>query len=68
MTAEFKDRLSRELNQFSIILENSTINQFYQYYELLDEWNKVMNLTAITDQKEVSTKHFVCLLYTSRCV
>ena len=49
MTAEFKDRLSRELNQFFIILENSQINQFYQYYELLDEWNKVMNLTAITD-------------------
>lgn len=59
MTAEFKDRLNRELNQFSIILENSQINQFYQYYELLDEWNKVMNLTAITDQKEVITKHFV---------
>lgn len=59
MTAEFKDRLSRELNQFSIILENLQINQFYQYYELLDEWNKVMNLTAITDQKEVITKHFV---------
>ncbi|MEQ2701558.1 16S rRNA (guanine(527)-N(7))-methyltransferase RsmG [Hungatella hathewayi] len=59
MTAEFKDRLGRELNQFSIILENSQINQFYQYYELLDEWNKVMNLTAITDQNEVITKHFV---------
>lgn len=59
MTAEFKDRLSRELNQFSLILENSQINQFYQYYELLDEWNKVMNLTAITDQNEVITKHFV---------
>lgn len=59
MTAEFKDRLSRELNQFSIILENLQINQFYQYYELLDEWNKVMNLTAITDQNKVITKHFV---------
>lgn len=59
MTAEFKDRLGRELNQFSVILENSQINQFYQYYELLDEWNKVMNLTAITDQNEVITKHFV---------
>lgn len=59
MTAEFKDRLNRELNQFSIILENSQINQFYQYYELLNEWNKVMNLTAITDHNEVITKHFV---------
>lgn len=59
MTAEFKDRLNRELNQFSIILENLQINQFYQYYELLNEWNRIMNLTAITDQNEVITKHFV---------
>ena len=33
--------------------------QFYKYYEILTEWNKVMNLTAITEQNEVITKHFV---------
>lgn len=59
MTAEFKDRLNQELNQFSIKLEDSQINQFYKYYEILIEWNKVMNLTAITEQNEVITKHFV---------
>ena len=59
MTAEFKDRLNQELNQFSIKLENSQIIQFYKYYEILVEWNKVMNLTAITEQNEVITKHFV---------
>lgn len=32
--------------------------QFDRYYELLIEWNKVMNLTAITDYNEVMQKHF----------
>lgn len=59
MTVEFKDRLNQELNQFSIKLEDSQIIQFYKYYEILIEWNKVMNLTAITEQNEVITKHFV---------
>ncbi|WP_270816230.1 16S rRNA (guanine(527)-N(7))-methyltransferase RsmG [Hungatella effluvii] len=59
MTAEFRDRLNQELNQFSIKLEDSQIIQFYEYYEILVKWNKVMNLTAITEQNEVITKHFV---------
>ena len=32
--------------------------QFDRYYELLAEWNKVMNLTGITDYDEVNLKHF----------
>ena len=30
-----------------------------KYYELLVEWNQVMNLTAITDFDEVLKKHFI---------
>lgn len=33
--------------------------QFMQYYELLVEWNKVMNLTGITEFDEVMRKHFL---------
>ena len=33
--------------------------QFDQFYELLVEWNKVMNLTGITEYEEVNEKHFV---------
>lgn len=33
--------------------------QLYQFYELLIEWNKVMNLTAIVELEDVITKHFV---------
>src|SRR5690625_3521287 len=32
--------------------------QFQKYYELLVEWNKKVNLTAITDKKDVYLKHF----------
>ena len=31
---------------------------FMRFYELLMEWNKKMNLTAITDEQEVVYKHF----------
>jgi len=33
--------------------------QFMRYYELLVEWNKVMNLTGITEFDEVMRKHFL---------
>lgn len=33
--------------------------QFMKYYELLVEWNKVMNLTGITEFDEVMRKHFL---------
>lgn len=42
-----------------ITLNETQKEQFLQYYELLIEWNEVMNLTAITEFEEVITKHFV---------
>ena len=35
------------------------LEQFTQYYELLVETNKVMNLTAITEPEEVAVKHMI---------
>lgn len=40
-------------------LTESQLQQFVQYYEMLVEKNKVMNLTAITEWNEVVLKHFV---------
>ncbi|MDR0925804.1 MAG: 16S rRNA (guanine(527)-N(7))-methyltransferase RsmG [Hungatella sp.] len=59
MTGAFEENLRKELNLLSIELEENQINQFYNYFELLVEWNKFMNLTAITEMDEVITKHFV---------
>ena len=33
--------------------------QFDTYHKLLEEWNKVMNLTGITEYEEVVEKHYV---------
>jgi 16S rRNA (guanine527-N7)-methyltransferase len=34
------------------------MNQFDLYFDLLVEWNEKMNLTSITEKKEVYLKHF----------
>ena len=45
------------LAELEITLNEKQIEQFLTYYELLVEWNKVMNLTAITAYEAVITKH-----------
>lgn len=47
------------LEALEIELSDGQIRQFLQYYELLTEWNKVMNLTAITEYEEVVLRHFL---------
>lgn len=51
--------LRKECEKRKIILSEKQEKQFCDYYELLTEWNKVMNLTAITEYSEVVMKHFV---------
>lgn len=48
-----------KLAELGITLTEEQKKQFVQFYELLVEWNKVMNLTGITDYEEVNAKHFV---------
>ena len=55
MECMLKDRLEA----LDIILDQEQINQFDEYYEILVEWNKVMNLTGITEYQEVVEKHFL---------
>ncbi|MGB4661842.1 MAG: 16S rRNA (guanine(527)-N(7))-methyltransferase RsmG [Mobilitalea sp.] len=47
------------LNELKIELSEIQMQQFMDYYELLLEWNKVMNLTSIIEFKEVIQKHFI---------
>ena len=48
-----------KLNELGITLTDNQKEQFVKFYELLVEWNKVMNLTGITEYEEVNEKHFV---------
>ena len=47
------------LDELKIPYTCNMIEQFHQYYEILIEWNKVMNLTGITEYEDVVIKHFV---------
>ena len=55
MSQIFEEKLS----QIGITLSDKQKEQFDKFYELLIEWNKVMNLTGITEYEEVNEKHFV---------
>ncbi len=48
-----------KLAGFGIGLSDKQYEQFIRYYEILIEWNKVMNLTAITEYDEAVVKHFL---------
>lgn len=44
-------------------MTDSQAQQFEKYFELLIDWNEKINLTAITEEYDVITKHFLdCLM------
>lgn len=54
-----ENKFEYQLAQLDILLSEKQKEQFRTYYELLVKWNKVMNLTGITEYDEVNEKHFV---------
>lgn len=54
-----RDKLMEALKTLSIRLNEKQVDQLMEYYEILIEWNKVMNLTAITEFEDVVSKHFI---------
>lgn len=63
---QFKILLEKEVNTLSIEINDAQIKQFYIYMNLLIEWNKKMNLTAITEESEIIRKHFIDSLIVSK--
>ena len=55
---EDENFLRSEIQKTGITLSDLQVSQFMKFYELLIEKNKVMNLTAITEFKDVVIKHF----------
>ncbi len=54
-----KKILFDEISKLNISLSEYQAEQFICYFDLLIQWNKVMNLTGITEYKEVVQKHFI---------
>lgn len=54
-----KNLLKNGCSELKISLDDIQLDNFIKYMELLLEWNENVNLTAITEPKEVITKHFL---------
>lgn len=58
-----RNRLCSLAKENGIILDDTALDRFDTYAELLVEWNGKMNLTAITEPEEIEVKHFLdCLM------
>ena len=58
--AEYNTKqFEKDCKALGVTLSDEQIRQFLKYFEMLVEWNEVMNLTAITEYDEVVMKHFV---------
>lgn len=53
-----KDEFVYYLRKEGIEVTEEQMKQFDTYFNMLVEWNEKMNLTAITEEKEVYEKHF----------
>ncbi len=48
-----------EILRQSLPLDETALRRFHRYYELLTEWNAVMNLTAISGEEDTARLHFL---------
>ena len=53
------NNLTKHLKLIGINLSFAQIDQLYRYREMLIEWNKNINLTAIDEPNEILIKHFI---------
>lgn len=63
-----ENKFKMQLREFDLDLTADQENMFNRYYELLEEWNGVMNLTSIIDHDEVYEKHFIDSLAIAKAI
>ena len=54
-----KELIKQEFSKYGIALSAGQCEMFEKYYKFLIEENQKFNLTAITEEKDVITKHFI---------
>lgn len=55
----FKENMQKIFENNKIAIDNEQLIKFEKYYNYLIEMNKIHNLTAITEENDVITKHFL---------
>ncbi len=59
LPVDLKNLLLEGASNLSVPIDEAKVEKFFIYKDLLLEWNKNINLTAITDEKEIVIKHFL---------
>lgn len=56
---EFFDLMKRACDDIELELTEEKFNKFIIYKNLIKEWNKLINLTAIVEDEQIIKKHFI---------
>lgn len=56
---EIEKIMAEYLPKYKIDITEKQLEQFKKYAEILEEWNKKINLTAITQKDQIAIKHFI---------
>ena len=56
---EIEKIMAEYLPKYKIDITDKQLEQFKKYAEILEEWNKKINLTAITQKDQIAIKHFI---------
>lgn len=62
------EKFKRQIKELDLELNDIQLEQFEKYYKLLVDWNRFMNLTAITEYEEVYEKHFLDSLAVTKVI
>ena len=56
---ELTSILVKGVSEYGLTLESSQVDAFMKYMDVLKDWNKKINLTAIEDDIDIIIKHFL---------
>lgn len=65
---DFEQPILTACEYANIQLTDDILDKLFQYYKLLVDWNEKINLTAITELKDVYIKHFADSIYGAKFV
>lgn len=65
---EWIDLLITGAQELQVEMDHDQAVQFSRYAQILQQWNKKINLTAITDPMEIAVKHFLDSVAPSACI
>lgn len=59
MAENTEQKFLEQLSMFQLQLTEEQLKQFRLFYQNLIKWNEIMNLTTITEESDVYSKHFL---------